>query len=367
MLPEQVWESRVQAGAAIIRGHAPAQPSPPGAEPSAVGPSAERELRELLQECVPILEDRDDRERARAKNEHDFARVCTSLIARIKTALAPSPSPVTTPGATEQAVEKCAEELMKCQWKVFSLHGQQVDAIRSILRRHLTPASGTAKDKFSEARQEHAALSALVAAERNPSTRPLGPNEQLAVCPGTASGAKPGDGEPAIDTHCKACGGQGALPVTEDDGDRSYQTGTQCLECNGTGENPKWREDAAATPRSSAGDGAMLIAAERERQVSKEGWTADHDDYEHAASELTEAAMSYAEAAAKQLNMGKRAVVDDTPDSWPWDAKWWKPSADPVRNLVKAGALIAAEIDRRQRAAMQTRTEPGATGEREGN
>jgi hypothetical protein len=34
---------------------------------------------------------------------------------------------------------------------------------------------------------------------------------------------------------------------------------------------------------------------------------------------------------------------------WPWDPSWWKPSPDPIRNLVKAGALIAAEIDRLQR------------------
>jgi hypothetical protein len=33
--------------------------------------------------------------------------------------------------------------------------------------------------------------------------------------------------------------------------------------------------------------------------------------------------------------------------AWPWDGEWWKPNYnDPVRNLVKAGALIAAEIDR---------------------
>jgi hypothetical protein len=36
---------------------------------------------------------------------------------------------------------------------------------------------------------------------------------------------------------------------------------------------------------------------------------------------------------------------------WPWDQDWWKPSPDPIRNLVKAGALIAAEIDRLQRLA----------------
>ncbi len=35
--------------------------------------------------------------------------------------------------------------------------------------------------------------------------------------------------------------------------------------------------------------------------------------------------------------------------SWPWDEEWWKPDNDAVRNLAKAGALIAAEIDRLQR------------------
>jgi hypothetical protein len=37
------------------------------------------------------------------------------------------------------------------------------------------------------------------------------------------------------------------------------------------------------------------------------------------------------------------------PSSWPWDYDWWKPSDDPIRNLTKAGALIAAEIDRLNR------------------
>lgn len=40
---------------------------------------------------------------------------------------------------------------------------------------------------------------------------------------------------------------------------------------------------------------------------------------------------------------------DGSPREWPWDASWWKPSPDPIANLVKAGALIAAEIDRLQR------------------
>jgi hypothetical protein len=37
------------------------------------------------------------------------------------------------------------------------------------------------------------------------------------------------------------------------------------------------------------------------------------------------------------------------PKDWPWDLSWLKPSPDPKHNLVKAGALIAAEIDRLNR------------------
>jgi hypothetical protein len=39
-----------------------------------------------------------------------------------------------------------------------------------------------------------------------------------------------------------------------------------------------------------------------------------------------------------------------TRTDWPWNDDDWKPSPDPIRNLVKAGALIAAEIDRLQGA-----------------
>jgi hypothetical protein len=36
---------------------------------------------------------------------------------------------------------------------------------------------------------------------------------------------------------------------------------------------------------------------------------------------------------------------------WPWDLKWWKPTT-PRRDLVKAAALIVAEIERLDRAAL---------------
>lgn len=96
--------------------------------------------------------------------------------------------------------------------------------------------------------------------------------------------------------------------------------------------------------------GIELIAAERTRQIEVEGWTKHHDDH-HSKSEIVEGALSYAHHAGMQLT-SKTPIVyayGGPPPIWPWEASWWKPSPDPIRNLVKAGALIAAEIDRLQR------------------
>lgn len=92
-------------------------------------------------------------------------------------------------------------------------------------------------------------------------------------------------------------------------------------------------------------NGVLLIAEERERQETQEGWTAEHDA-EHTHAELTVAALAYATQAAGQIVAETEDVTP--PGFWPWDVSWWKPSDDPIRNLVKAGALIAAEIDRLQ-------------------
>lgn len=108
--------------------------------------------------------------------------------------------------------------------------------------------------------------------------------------------------------------------------------------------------DSASTtppPRPTGGSlsGAELIAAERQRQIDVEGWTPEHDD-EHGDYALASAAMAYIPHA-----IYRRDPAELPNQWWPWAREWWKPSADPVRNLVKAGALIAAEIDRLQRAA----------------
>jgi len=92
--------------------------------------------------------------------------------------------------------------------------------------------------------------------------------------------------------------------------------------------------------------GAERIASERQRQIEAEGWTAEHDAT-HDTGALTNAAISYSKAAeAARQGWPMKPWPDQIPPEWPWSEDWWKPSSDPIRNLEKAGALIAAEIDR---------------------
>lgn len=86
-----------------------------------------------------------------------------------------------------------------------------------------------------------------------------------------------------------------------------------------------------------------LIGAERRRQIEVEGWSPEHDDAEHGNGELAMAAACYALPHDDD-------EPTDPPEFWPWAESWWKPG-DRVRELVKAGALIVAEIERLQRAA----------------
>jgi hypothetical protein len=89
--------------------------------------------------------------------------------------------------------------------------------------------------------------------------------------------------------------------------------------------------------------GADLIGAERERQMSQEGWTPEHDA-RHTDASLVAAAVCYATEGGS----------DHVPADWPWEPQWWKQHDDPIRNLTIAGALIAAEIDRLNGAALSS-------------
>lgn len=88
-----------------------------------------------------------------------------------------------------------------------------------------------------------------------------------------------------------------------------------------------------------------LLAKERQRQITEKGFTPEKDDtyYEQ---ELQTAAGAFLRA--NDYYQGDGAI-----ELWPWEENTFKPSEDPIRNLVKAGALIVAEIERLQRKNMK--------------
>lgn len=99
--------------------------------------------------------------------------------------------------------------------------------------------------------------------------------------------------------------------------------------------------------------GAELIQKERERQITEEGWTPEHDD-QHDLGQILAAAICYAH------NAGDYKMAP--PRQWPWDESWWKPTGKTIRDLTKAGALIAAEIDRLLRADKRMEDKLGTDG-----
>ncbi len=101
-------------------------------------------------------------------------------------------------------------------------------------------------------------------------------------------------------------------------------------------------------------NGIELIAAEHQRQIEREGFTLQHDDSERPGA-LTMAAVCYATIAGSSDGM-RDMLRYSVPRYWPqhWRNSWWKPGQDNthaarIRELTKAGALLAAEIDRLQR------------------
>lgn len=117
------------------------------------------------------------------------------------------------------------------------------------------------------------------------------------------------------------------------------------------------RTELAAALRSTAAAQTSAerdVLAERERQRSVEGWTDAHDDA-YRGPHLAVAAGCYALFSDSYPNAG------EPPPIWPWAPEWWKPS-NYRRDLVKAGALILAEIERLDRAAIAASAEGCAAG-----
>lgn len=100
------------------------------------------------------------------------------------------------------------------------------------------------------------------------------------------------------------------------------------------------------------------VIAERARQVVAEHFVAAHDDH-HVRGELAKAAAAYtvhsiviADLRARGMDAAsieQVAAQGGLPKFWPWQRSWWKPTTQR-RNLVKAAALLVAEIERLDRA-----------------
>lgn len=125
-----------------------------------------------------------------------------------------------------------------------------------------------------------------------------------------------------------------ALLCQRPDGDiRVFGTDSASLACCAS-YGTRVRLIALAPPLAA---GVALIAGERVRQVDVEGHTPEHDRFDpaHGAANLVDAAVAY--------------LLGD-PGYWPWEIFTYKPespeSDEPaVKDLVRAGALVAAAID----------------------
>lgn len=92
-------------------------------------------------------------------------------------------------------------------------------------------------------------------------------------------------------------------------------------------------------------DAINQIKAERQRQITQEGFTAQHDDNHNEYEALIMAAATY------EIDPKERQEI---PTSWPFDLEMWKPTAGQgrkgrIRELVKAGALYLAAKDSMER------------------
>lgn len=95
---------------------------------------------------------------------------------------------------------------------------------------------------------------------------------------------------------------------------------------------------------------ALDVQTERRRQVEAEGWSPEHDD-EHASDEIAAFACLYAMPPAARDWDASSTGYGETLGQAILPENWQPKLGDRRRELVKAGALILAEIERLDRQA----------------
>ncbi|NML24294.1 hypothetical protein [Zoogloea dura] len=114
-------------------------------------------------------------------------------------------------------------------------------------------------------------------------------------------------------------------------------------------EKAEAERDALFSKLSQTTFASRDVLAERRRQVEAEGWTPEHDD-EHVNDEIAALACFYAMPPGAREWSGPDGYGDTLGEAIRPDG-WQATTGDRRRELVKAGALILAEIERIDRAA----------------
>lgn len=95
---------------------------------------------------------------------------------------------------------------------------------------------------------------------------------------------------------------------------------------------------------------AAEVIEERQRQVNDEGFSTFQDDH-YGYGILSSAGACYALEDGEHMTHNRRSAITAL---WPFQRKWWKPK-DRRRNLIRAMALIMAEVECLDRAAERKR------------
>ena len=114
-------------------------------------------------------------------------------------------------------------------------------------------------------------------------------------------------------------------------------------------KGPRDFSDTDFSPRTEA---SIALREERRRQLFTEGYTDEHDDG-HDAGDLPQAAACYCLVAAG----GDEENTLARHNPLTWNSSWFK-NQGPKRNLVKAGALILAALERQIRQERRENKEP---------
>lgn len=113
-----------------------------------------------------------------------------------------------------------------------------------------------------------------------------------------------------------------------------------CPKCGAQGPHAHNAGEAVSRWNKLATAAISMIRDERRKQLER--YSLEHDQESNDNEQLVFAATSY----LVPIYGNTPYLSSKPPLNWPWGEDEWKPEGNRIRNLVKAAALIVAEIDR---------------------